>query len=151
MLIYIEEFTVVGLTVRTMNSDEFNPEKSKLPLLWNQFYSLIESIPSRLNSSIFGVYSDYESDATGHYSMTAGVLVNPAVSMPNLSMVRVQAGDYLVFEGKGEMPQTVVETWKRVWEYFTLESDYQRSFRTDFEQYNGSDYVAIHIGVKPRQ
>ncbi|ASQ47458.1 GyrI-like domain-containing protein [Legionella clemsonensis] len=137
----IDGFTVTGFTVRTKNSDEFNPETAKIPNLWQQFYS---SNPTP--NTIFAVYSGYESDANGSYDVTVGTLNNN--QSVELSAVKINSGNYLVFQGKGPIPQTVIETWKRVWDYFTVETPYQRCFMTDFEEYKNSDEVAIYIGVK---
>jgi len=35
------------------------------------------------------------------------------------SNVKIKSGKYLIFEGKGEMPLTVIETWKTIWKYFS--------------------------------
>lgn len=137
----VDSFTVTGLIVRTQNSDEFNQETAKLPNLWGQFYA--RNPPP--NTTIFGVYSDYESDANGLYNVTVGT-VNDNQSA-ELSAVKINSGNYLIFQGKGTMPLTVIETWKRVWDYFTEASPYQRCFVTDFEAYSNSDEVAIYIGV----
>lgn len=142
ILKHVDSFTVIGLTVRTKNSDEFNPETAKLPNLWQQFYS---SNPTP-NTTIFGVYSGYESDTAGYYDVTAGTLNNN--QSVELSAVKINSGNYLVFNGKGQMPQTVIDTWKRVWDYFTVGSPYQRCFMTDFEEYRNGDEVAIFIGVR---
>ena len=139
---YINSFTVTGLTVRTQNSDEFNQHTAKLPKLWQQFYSS-KFTPG---ATLYGVYSDYEADANGLYSVTAGVADDNQDN--ETSSVIVNSGNYLVFKGKGAMPQVVIETWKRVWDYFMKESEYQRSFMTDFEEYDKGDEVAIYIGVK---
>ncbi len=138
----VESFIVAGLSVRTQNSDEFNEKTAKLPSLWQQFYT------SELatNANIFGVYSDYESDANGLYTTTVGVRDN--TERTKFTTVTVQAGNYLVFEGAGPMPSTLVKTWKQVWNYFEIENNYQRCFISDFEAYSGSDEVAIYIGVK---
>ncbi len=142
---HVDSFTVTGRTVRTKNSDEFNPDSAKLSNLWQQFYS---SNPSP-NTTIFGVYSGYESDANGSYDVTAGVLnTNQRVA---LSAVAINSGNYLVFQSKGQMPQTVIETWKRVWDYFNVNSPYLRCFMTDFEAYKNGDEVAIYIGVKQKK
>lgn len=151
MLVHLDGFTVAGLQVRTINSDEFNSKTAKLPQLWGQFQSagVADSVPNRLEKeSIFGVYSDYDSDATGFYSVTAGVMVSPESSL--LATVHVQPGDYLVFEGQGDMPQAVVDTWKRVWSYFADNTKYKRNYKTDFERYQGPNSIAIYIGVEMR-
>ncbi len=66
---YVEGFTVSGFSTKTQNTDEFNEKKAKLPSLWQQFYA------SNLaaNANIFEVYSDYESDANGLFTVTVGV------------------------------------------------------------------------------
>lgn len=139
---YIENFIVIGLSVRTQNSDEFNEKKAKLPNIWQQFYSS-DLVP---NAHIFGVYSDYESDAHGLYTVTVGIASDEPQT--KFSSIKVQAGNYLVFQGKGSMPSTVIETWKRVWNYFEETNAYHRNFISDFEAYSGSDEVAIYIGIK---
>ena len=149
-VVHVDTFTVSGLSVRTINSDEFNPEKAKLPELWGRFLSegIVEKTPNRrLDSPVFGVYSGYDSDETGFYTVTLGVMTSPVITMPEFSAVTVKTGEYLVFVGRGNMPEAVVEAWKRVWHYFEEASAYKRTFITDFEAYNGADEIAIHIGI----
>lgn len=138
----VESFTVTGFSVRTQNSDEFNETKAKLPGLWQQFYTS----EFATNANIFGVYSNYDSDANGPYTVTVGVKSNHAKTQ--LSSVTIQAGKYLVFQGTGPMPATVVETWKRVWSFFETNTEHQRNFISDFEDYSGPDQVAIYIGLE---
>jgi predicted transcriptional regulator YdeE len=140
--VHIETFNVSGLSVRTINSDEFNPSTAKLPSLWQQF-AATEKLQ---DGAVYGVYSDYETDDSGHYTVTAG-MNNPMFTSSDFTTVKIDTGDYLVFEDKGPMPQTVIETWKRVWSYFTDDAAYKRSYTTDFELYNGPDSIAIYIKV----
>ena len=138
----VESFIVTGFSVRTQNKDEFNEKTAKLPNLWQQFYA------SELatNANIYGVYSNYDSDANGFYTVTAGAESTDAQT--ELSAVTIQAGNYLIFQGTGPMPTTVVETWKRVWEFFEKNTEYRRNFISDFEAYSGSDQVEIYIGLE---
>lgn len=137
----VKGFRVIGLSIRTQNSDEFDEKTAKLPTLWEEFYS--SNIAN--DENILGVYSDYASDANGLYTVTVGVRSDNTQN--KLSSVTIQMGNYLVFHGKGPMPLTVIETWKRVWDYFTAENSYQRSYMTDFEVYKNADEVDIYIGV----
>ena len=139
---YIDGFMITGLSTKTQNTDEFNEKTAKLPSLWQQFYSS----DLAANANIFEVYSDYESDANGFYTVTVGVTDDSELA--EFGSVKIQAGNYLVFQGTGPMPSTVVETWKQIWDYFETESNYQRSFISDFEAYSDSDKVAIYIGIK---
>ena len=97
------------------------------------------------NANIFGVYSNYDSDANGPYTVTVGVKSSHAQTQ--LSSVTIQAGNYLVFQSTGPMPATVVETWQRVWAFFETNSEHRRNFISDFEAYSGSDQVTIYIGL----
>lgn len=138
---YVEAMVVTGLRIRTKNSDEFDEKTAKLSHLWQEFHA--SGLAS--DAAVFGVYSEYESDANGLYTVTAGV--KSAAPMAGFSAVTIEAGNYLVFEGQGVMPVTVIETWKRVWDYFAEANKPARKFISDFEVYNGADKVAVYIGV----
>ena len=139
---YVERFMVTGLSVRTRNSDEFDEKTAKIPSLWQQFYAS----DLAANPKIFGVYSNYDSDANGYYTVTVGIESSHAPTQIN--PVIIQAGNYLVFQGRGPMPATVVETWKRVWDFFGTNTAPRRNFVSDFEAYNGPNEVTIYIGLK---
>jgi predicted transcriptional regulator YdeE len=140
-----DAFQVAGLTARTTNREENAPEAARIGALWNRFFGeeTYRSTPGRTGDArIFGVYSGYESDAHGAFDVTVGVAVSGAADS-----VAVEAGDYLVFTGQGEMPQMVVAAWQRIWQYFEAHPEIARRYRSDFEAYEGPDKVAIHIGV----
>jgi predicted transcriptional regulator YdeE len=157
-LAHIAAFTVRGIRVRTIHRDEADPKRAKLPGLWGRFFAegIAGKIPRRSpGSPIYGVYSSYESDATGHYDLTAGVSVDAAkgTAAPGphepagLVAVGVPAGEYLVFAAKGPMPRIVIDTWGAIHAYFAAEKRFTRKYTTDFELYRGPDEVAIHIAV----
>ncbi|BEP94640.1 hypothetical protein GmRootA79_30240 [Acidovorax sp. A79] len=153
--VQIPSFSVAGIAVRTRNSDEMNPAIARLGGLWERFFSQSweRKLPGRdSDGRIFGVYSGYESNEHGAFDVTAGVATaDPelAQAVPGAARVDIQAGDYLVFTGHGDMPQMVIDTWVRIWRYFAENPQVQRRFGTDFEAYEGPDSVAIHVGVKP--
>lgn len=117
----IASFIVKGFSVRTKNQDEMNPKTAKLPALWQQFFA------SELanTTSIFGVYSDYESNEDGFYTVTAGV--SRETNNDNLNAVTVLSGPYLVFEAKGPMPETVINVWKSIWEFLQPIANFSES------------------------
>ncbi|MGJ7563209.1 GyrI-like domain-containing protein [Variovorax sp. GB1R11] len=140
-----DAFQVAGLTVRTTNREENAPDTARIGALWRRFFGeqTYASTPHRTSDTrIFSVYSAYESDAHGAFDVTAGVAVSDGADS-----VAVEAGDYLVFTGQGEMPHMVIATWQRIWHYFEMHPEVARSYRSDFEAYEGPDKVAIHIGV----
>jgi predicted transcriptional regulator YdeE len=141
-----QPIAIAGIKVRTTNAAEFNPATSKIAGMWGQFFSegLFDSLPGKLpDSPIYGVYSGYESDYMGAFDVTAGVAVTKSDNP-----LALQAGEYLVFSATGPMPQTVLQTWGVVWQYFQSNPNVQRSYATDFESYLGTDKVEIHIGIQ---
>ncbi|NWB92580.1 GyrI-like domain-containing protein [Pseudomonas agarici] len=143
----VAAFQVSGPRVRTCNQDEQQASTARIGGLWGGFFAddLAERIANRQpESPVYGVYSGYESDASGYFDVSAAVAVTaPAPGYPTLE---VQAGPYLVFAGQGAMPQTVIEIWQAIWSYFEQHPG-QRRFATDFEAYTGPDSVAVYIGI----
>lgn len=135
----IEAFTVIGPSVRTNNQAEASPA-GKIPGLWGQFYA---SGPN-LEGPSYGVYSDYESDASGDFTVTAGI----RGEADSGAGIRIKAGSYLAFPANGPMPAAIIDAWKEVWAYFSEAQPYARAYETDFEQYNGPESATVYIGSK---
>lgn len=145
-LLRLDPFNVAGLTARTTNRDESDPQAARIGTLWNRFFDerVYEKTPQRMNDMrLYGVYSAYESDARGAFDVTTGVAVSDGPSV-----VRIEGGDYLVFAGQGQMPQMVLALWETIWQYFEDHPQIKRRYRSDFEAYAGPEQVAIHIGVE---
>ncbi|KTD17399.1 GyrI-like domain-containing protein [Legionella jordanis] len=139
---YVEQFAITGFSKRTKNIDEAHPEQAKIPALWQQFQ---ESDLSAHKPAI-AVYSDYESNAEGLYTITVGVAQNQ--QLPLCSRVEIKAGQYLQFKNNGPMPDTIIKTWQEIWGYFNGNTHYLRNFISDFEVYNGPNEFAIFIGIQ---
>ena len=142
-----QAIAIAGIAVRTTHAAEFHPATAKIAGLWGQFFSedLFNQLPDKLATSpVYGVYSGYESDYMGAFDVTAGVATTQTESP-----LALQAGEYLVFSAAGPMPQTVLQTWGVVWQYFQSNPDVKRSYATDYEAYLGTDKVEIHIGIQP--
>jgi len=135
--------TINGLQTRTQNIDEMNPDTGKIAPLWGRYYT--EVFPTLSDgTTVYGVYYNYESDATGMFDVLAG----SEEEGEGLASVTLQQGRYLKFPVKGEMPQAIIETWAKVWAYFEDPSiDERRAYETDFEHYISMDEAAIYIGV----
>lgn len=114
-IVMIEEFKVMGISARTSNENEINGN-GKIPDLWMRFQNerVIEQIPSRSDSSIVAVYTDYESDEKGLYTLVVGGKTNHPVSTSDEMTVKVKevpAGKYLVFTSpQGIISKVVFET-----------------------------------------
>jgi predicted transcriptional regulator YdeE len=135
----IASFSISGSSIRTNNSLEASPA-GKIPALWGQFYTS-QTVPAK---QVYGVYSDYESDASGEFTVTAGTKEN---GLSN-SNVAIKSGTYLAFAANGPMPVAIIDAWKAVWEHFSHVQSYARSYKTDFEEYSGQESAMIYIGIK---
>jgi predicted transcriptional regulator YdeE len=147
--VYVNSFIVSGLNDRTKNQDEFKADTAKLPKLWERFHSenLANQMPDqKFDLPIYGVYSDYDSDYTGFYTVTAGMENNN--TNEKFNSVRVKEGHYLVFPNNGPLPQAIIEIWQNIWQYFVIHTEIIRSYRTDFEKYLSTEQCAVYIGIE---
>ena len=138
---------ITGLKTRTKNSDEMNPEVAKIGSLWQNFFA--ELVPTLENPTVpmYGVYTNYESDAMGEFDLLVGV--ENLKASDKLNTVTLEEGNYLCFESKGEMPQAIIDTWGDIWAYFSDENcTEKRAYGTDFELYLSQSEAEIYIGVE---
>lgn len=146
-------FSVVGRSVRTSNDAESEPTQGRLPGLWHHFLAQggLEGVPGRHpDSPVFGIYSEYEGEGRGEYTVTAAVKTARKQELPEGYVRReVPAGLYLVFTGYGTLPTVVIATWARIWSWFAEDRPWRRTFTTDFEMYDEVGVVDIYVAVEP--
>jgi len=146
-IVDVDEKKINGITTRTTNDDEFNSKNARIANLWQTFDSNV-SVDYKNGNRVYGVYYNYESDANGEFSVLAGTDQNDS-STGKLENINIISGKYLVFEAKGEMPQVVIDTWGKVWEYFSSsKAEYQRAYTTDFEYYKNENEIEVCIAIK---
>jgi predicted transcriptional regulator YdeE len=98
---------------------------------------------------LYGVYTDYESDQDGAYTLVVGMESSEAAELPGaLLAARIHPGRYMVFQRNGSMPDVAFRTWQEVWNYFDENDDYERAYTTDFEQYVDENGITIYIAIK---
>ena len=172
MTSHIKELTEAlacsGISVRTTNIAETRHETAKLGGLWQNFY---QNHVSHLEDGedIYGVYHNYESDDVGAFDVVASWKTsseqNPALDTADnelipsvgdtsdLVTVTIPAGKYLVFSEQGNMPDTVMDAWEKVWSYFNdLSCAHTRTYNVDFEHYIGGNLehgqVDLYISIE---
>ncbi|HFU75179.1 MAG TPA: AraC family transcriptional regulator, partial [Arcobacter sp.] len=67
----IEERTIYGITTRTKNLDEMNPQTAKIGSIWQKFDETVD-VDYKGGERVYGVYYNYESDANGKFDVLAG-------------------------------------------------------------------------------
>ena len=142
----ITEKIIAGIAINTNNEKA----KETIPKLWSEFYNnkIVSKIKDRKSDSfIYGVYSDYESDMNGNYTLTAGIEINRK-DMKKYNPVVIKKGKYILFEQEGQLPQVIADTWVKIWEYFEEHKDIKRRYLSDFEVFEDDKGIKIYIGVK---
>ena len=134
----MDSFSVVGITTRTSNNDEFSGA-GKIAELWQRFYSenVMIKIQHKISDKVFAVYHDYENDANGEYSLMIGLMVDKNALPPEgLVKIDIPAQDYTQFtSNSGAMPGNIIETWQEIWKS-TESKKIDRAYTYDFEVYD---------------
>jgi len=152
--IIINKKQVVGIKISTSKSNESNPETALIPALWQQYFSenIVEQIQNKLDeSNPLGVYTEYDDEHRGHYSVMVGQEVSALENITDeLVGLEIPAGRYLIFSEEGDMPAVIFSLWQKILNYFSDHKNCQRAFTTDFEFYSNdsSSKIEIYIAVK---
>ena len=136
---------VVGLSVRTTNADEAQPARAKIPALWQRFYQ--DGHSAAVAGPVYGVYTEYASDASGPYTLIVGAASDAPSPAPPFVRVQIPAGRYLAFTSQGDVPAAVVAGWQAVWEYFARPDAPRRAYTADFELYDPSTPYEVRIFI----
>jgi predicted transcriptional regulator YdeE len=150
-LIPMESFNIIGISVRTDNSD-ITKLTNDMQNLWNKFISenIMGKIPNKIEHNIYCIYTDYEGDYTKPYTALLGCKVESLDELPTgLIGKTFKSGTYNKFTAKGNLSQGVVaKQWKHIWDL-----NLPRSYMADFEVYGEKSQnfedaeVDIFIGV----
>ncbi|ABN61077.1 transcription activator, effector binding [Shewanella baltica OS155] len=146
-VVYIDARPLLGLSTRTNNRAEMSADSAKIGSLWQAFFESSQ-LTAMLNSPMYGVYYDYESDMNGEFAVLVGKAIDAPVEANHFTSLELEAGKYLKFTGQGDMPQCVIDLWGQVWGYFSAnDCPHQRRYQTDFEVYLSATEVEIYIGI----
>lgn len=144
-IVNLKEKMVVGVSDRTKNSD---PDMNmKIGSLWNKLYNegIYGKINNKSNDKAVGIYSDYENDVNGMYSVTVGCEVDSYSEVLEGTVNKViPEGKYAKFIVRGHMQRAVAEFWQKLWNM-----NLDRSYKCDFEEYQDCDMdnAEIHIYI----
>jgi len=151
-----QEFQVIGILVRTNNAKEMSGQGA-IGALWGRFFKegILGKIPNKVDSTIYAVYTNYESDRNGEYDFIIGAKVSSTTDVPPGMVARkVAKGPYeVVTTTNGPAEQVVPKAWQEVW---SLEDKKQlsRAYKTDFEVYDQRSHdpqnsqVDICVGLR---
>lgn len=145
-------FHMIGVSARTTNAKEITSER-KIPGLWSEYskQNIVEKISHLVQPlQTIGLYSDYESDVNGEYTITIGKEVEKIDLVPEeMTAKTVPTSTYVVFTTpKGPFTEVVPKTWLAIWEFFKT-SDQERTYTGDYELYDERrEQIEIYIAIK---
>ncbi len=142
----IKKLVISGISLVTNNETEINSGAPKLPNLWGEYdeKNIYSATFNKVNdTAMYGVYTEYTTDSSGDYKYTVGVEVKKGKNV-----ITIENQKFLVFRAKGDIAETVLETWEKIWAYFADEnSEFKRNYTVDFEKYVEEDEIEIYISI----
>jgi predicted transcriptional regulator YdeE len=145
------DLLVAGIKVRTTQRIEAVAQTAKIPALWRRFFvdKVGDQISDRLpDSAILAVYTDYEQDDSGPFSVLLGHQVTTLEHVPSgISGIWLLPGRYLCFEGAGPPFQYPHDAWQEIRRFFAHSHEYERAFEADYEIHR-AESVAINVSIE---
>lgn len=144
-IVTLPEKITAGISAKTSNQSPDMP--IVIGCLWKKFFEdkLYQSIPNKRDGKTLGIYTDYESDEKGTYTMAVACEVISGDAVPKeLEIRKISSGKYAKFVLKGEMHQVVADFWQKLWAM-----DLTRAFGSDFEEYQNDsmEQAQIHVYI----
>lgn len=141
-----EAFTVIGLPLRTRNSEALRT----IPPHWAAFSRA--GVAARLGRpderEVFAVYTDHEHagvDNLGDYTLVIGHRVDAGAPVPDgLLAARIPASEREVIAVEPGREDLVGEAWQRIW----ARDDLDLSYVSDFERYDPDGAIEISLGLR---
>lgn len=145
------KMTVAGVSIRTTNEVEMGPD-GRLSQLWETYFqsNIAGQIDTAQPEYIYALYTDYESDASGAYTVVIGheVAVESHVEGSGLMYAAVPESKYMVFTTKkGLVFEVVAQAWGEIWAYFEASTEV-RTYTGDFEIYDSRNFDPTNTQVK---
>jgi predicted transcriptional regulator YdeE len=155
-IVELDGFTLIGIEARTNNTES---GRAAISEQWGRFFQegILERIPNKLDSIVYALYTDYERNRDGEFSLLIGGKANDdAPAPPGMVKKSVPKQKYAVVpSAAGPVAKVVPEAWKQVW---NLEDSSglggPRSYRADFELYGPRSRdpnhaeVDLYIGIR---
>lgn len=146
----LSPFQIIGISIRTTNQN--NQAATDIAQLWQRFLSenIAAQIPSKVDDTVYSLYTDYEGDHTQPYTAVLGCKVESVDVVPDgFTSHTISGGIYSKTSARGNLMEgLVVSHWNAI-----FEMNLDRTFNSDFEVFgekaqNPSDAeVGFYVGV----
>lgn len=153
----LSEIKLVGITARTSNALEMNPDTAKIGTTMQKFFSGAQAqiLQRKKPGTVFAVYTNYETDEHGQYTYFLGEEVNDFENIPlGLETLTIPTQNYIKFTSNpGRMPHVCIDMWQNIWEMKEEDLGGKRAYVADFEIYDercqdlNNAVLDIYIGI----
>ncbi len=151
------EIKLVGITCRTNNAAEFNPQTAKISQTVQKYFHQTTPILNQKNpGTTLTAYTQYESDYNGDYTFFVGAEVTSFDEVsPDFETLIIPAQHYAKFTSDpGKMPEVCINVWQQIWAMMPSDLGGERTYVTDFEVYDerslpqNNAVLDIYVGIK---
>ena len=146
----LEPFNIIGISIKTTNKNHLAEKEIKA--LWEEFIvkNIKKIIPNKIDEAIYSLYTDYESDHNGPYTVILGCKVKSLEKIPEGMLGKsFLGGNYAKIIAHGDLTEgMIVNEWTKIWDM-----DLDRKFTTDFELFGEkaqdpkNSEVAFYVAV----
>ncbi len=157
--IKLDSFILAGISARTNNQNEMNPQNAKIGAMMNSYWTqqIANEFEQRINPGVtYSVYTNYESDEHGDYTYFLGEKVQSVENQigSKINSLLIPASYYQKFTVVGKLPDVVIAAWQQIWQMTSLDFGGKRTYKADFEIYDqrvvdpNHATVDIYIGIE---
>ena len=141
----MDNFKIVGISIETTNESMIDIEA-----FWGRFWgeNISEKILNKASNEIYAVYTDYESDYTGKYTIILGFPVTTLSNIPDGFVGQsISVGSNVKYTSKGKMPEAILKTWTEIWQDTELKRAYRADVTVHGQKYFDGDNAEIETYI----
>lgn len=148
----MNEFKIIGISTETTN--ENGQSIKDVEEIWGKFWNENKSdkIPNKESDEIYAVYTDYERDYTGKYTLIIGFPVTTLDNIPDGFVGReIFVGRNEKYISQGKMPEAILKTWTEIWQDTQLKRAYRADVTVHGEKYYDGDKAEVETYISIRE
>ncbi len=150
-IVSFNNIKIAGISVRTNNKN--GKSQKDIMELWKEWFDdeVGSMITNRVSDNIYCVYTEYDSDHSGDYTVILGYEVSKFDGLlDELVKIDIKPCSYREFISNGKVPDVVADVWNNIWNSESI----GRSYATDFDLYIGDNMenmeVRTYISMKEK-
>lgn len=144
----MNDFKIIGISTETTN--ENGQSLRDVEELWGKFWgeNISDKIPNKESDEIYAVYTDYENDYTGKYTLIIGFPVTTLNNIPDGFVGKeISVGKNQKYISKGKMPEAILKTWTEIWQDTQLKRAYRADVTVHGQKYYDGDNAEVETYI----